>query len=333
MQGAVCGMRAQRAGWDQQPAARRRAARRSAAVVQASGKVPNRELLSVVQQAAEAGAKVVMDAVDKPRNIQYKGVADLVTDTDRASEEAILAVIQSAFPDHAILGEEGGVYGDTSSEYLWTVDPLDGTTNFAHGYPSFAVSVAVLRHVTPVAATVIEFCGGPGSWITRTYAASRNGGATCNGKSIQVSKTHELEKALLVTGFGYEHDECWFANMELFRELTDITQGVRRLGSAAIDMCHVASGMSEAYWEYRLKPWDMAAGVLVVEEAGGTVTTLDARAFSVFDRSVLVSNGFIHEALLAHTEPKTAALAGAGIDLSQWYVPKGYRIHTGAQLG
>lgn len=208
----------------------------------ASAKVPNADLLEVAQRAAKAGADIVMAAVDKPRTISYKGATDLVTDTDQASEDAILAVIRGAFPYHAVLGEEGGVSGDTSSDYLWCVDPLDGTTNFAHGYPSFAVCVACLRHAVPVAATVVEFAGGPGTWVTRTYAAKRNGGATMNGTPIQVSRTHDLQKSLVVTGFGYEHDEPWLANIGLFQEFTDVTQGVRRLGSAAIDMCHVASG-------------------------------------------------------------------------------------------
>ncbi|GAB4819790.1 hypothetical protein N2152v2_006836 [Parachlorella kessleri] len=313
-------------------------------------KLANSDLLIVAQKAAKAGAEVVLERVEKPRTINYKGAIDLVTDTDLASEESILKVVEEAFPGHAILGEEGGVKGDTASEYLWCIDPIDGTTNFAHGYPSFSISVAVLHRTLPVAACVVEFSGGPGIWVTRTYAASRNGGATCNGKPISVSRTHELQRSLLVTGFGYEHDECWDTNMnllqpgieqepaldpvqvtgfgyehdecwntnmELFKEFTRTTQGVRRLGSAAVDMCHVASGMAEAYWEYRLKPWDMAAGVLVVEEAGGTVTTLDGRPFSVFERSVLVSNGFVHEAILSRTEPRTAELVKEGIDLSQ----------------
>lgn len=309
------------------------APRRTSLAVRASAaKIPNAELLGVAQTAAAAGAAVVADAVDKPRDISYKGATDLVTATDIASEAAILAVIAEAFPDHAILGEEGGVTGNTASEYLWCVDPLDGTTNFAHGYPSFAVSVACLRHALPVAAVVVEFAGGPGTWVQRTYAARRNGGATLNGAPLSVSRTHDLQRSLLVTGFGYEHDEAWEANLKLFREFTDVSQGVRRLGSAAIDMCHVAAGMAEAYWEFRLKPWDMAAGVLVVEEAGGTVTTMDGRAFSVFDRSVLVSNGFVHGALLERMEPAVGGLVAAGVDLSQWFVPKGYRVHSGAQL-
>lgn len=208
----------------------------------AQEKIGNAQLQEVAELAARAGASVVHDALDKPRNISFKGATDLVTETDTSSEAAVLKVIRQAFPDHAVLGEEGGVSGDVKSDYLWCVDPLDGTTNFAHGYPSFAVCVACLRHSLPVASTVIEFAGGPGTWVQREYSARRNGGATMNGVSLRVSKTHELKDSLVVTGFGYEHDEPWLANMELFKEFTDITRGVRRLGSAAIDICHVASG-------------------------------------------------------------------------------------------
>lgn len=307
-----------------------KASRRRCVVVQA--RIANEELQQVSQLAARAGAAVVYEALDKPRNVTLKGATDLVTETDTASEAAVLGVIRESFPDHAVLGEEGGVSGDVTSEYLWCVDPLDGTTNFTHGYPSFAVCVACLRHAVPVASTVIEFAGGPGTWVQREYSAKRNGGATMNGKSIMVSNTHELQNSLVVTGFGYEHDEAWLANIGLFQEFTDVTRGVRRLGSAAIDMCHVACGVSDAYWEFRLKPWDMAAGVLIAEEAGGTVTTMDGRAFSVFDRSVLVSNGYLHESILEKTDPVTTKLVEGGVNLSQWFVPDGYGVHSGAQL-
>eukprot|EP00210_Caulerpa_lentillifera_P005259 g5026.t1 len=295
-------------------------------------KVDKDELLALAKTAAEAGATIVMENADKPKDISFKGLTDLVTTTDETSEKAILDTIQRAFPDHAILGEEGGVFGNTSSDYLWCVDPLDGTTNFAHGYPSFAVSVAVLRHAIVLASCVIEFVGGPGMWNTRTFTASRNGGAFANGKPIEISRVKDVEKSLLVTGFGYEHDDAWSTNMECFKHFTDISQGVRRFGAAAVDLCHVAMGISEAYWEYRLKPWDTAAGVLMVEEAGGLVTTMDGLAFSPFDRSVLASNGFVHKALLEYIEPATAKLLDDGVDLSPWYIPKGYRIHLGAQL-
>ncbi|PWA89127.1 myo-inositol monophosphatase like 1 [Artemisia annua] len=291
---------------------------------QTVGSVPSDQLLQGVQLAANTGAQVVMEAVNKPRNISYKGLTDLVTDTDKMSEAAILSVVRKNFPDHLILGEEGGVIGDSSSDYLWCIDPLDGTTNFAHGYPSFAVSVGVLFKGKPASAAVVEFVGGAMCWNTRIFSAVAGGGAFCNGQKIHVSQTDNVERSLLVTGFGYEHDDPWATNMNLFKEYTDISRGVRRLGAAAVDMCHVALGIVEAYWEYRLKPWDMAAGVLIVEEAGGAVSRMDGGKFTVFDRSLLVSNGVLHAKLLEKIGPATEELKGKGIDFSLWYKPDDY---------
>ncbi|CAN4080348.1 unnamed protein product [Withania somnifera] len=291
-----------------------------------TGSIPSSELLRVVEAAAKTGAQVVMDAVSKPRNVTYKGLTDLVTDTDKSSEVAILGVVRKNFPDHLILGEEGGIIGDSSSDYLWCIDPLDGTTNFAHGYPSFAVSVGVLFRGKPAAAAVVEFVGGPMCWNTRIFSAAAGKGAFANGEKIHVSQTDKVEQSLLVTGFGYEHNDPWATNMELFKEFTDGSRGVRRLGAAAVDMCHVALGIAEAYWEYYLKPWDMAAGVLIVEEAGGTVSCMDGGRFSVFDRSVLVSNGLLHEKLLEKIGPATENLKSKGIDFSVWFKPENY--HT-----
>ncbi|CDP11230.1 unnamed protein product [Coffea canephora] len=293
---------------------------------ESTGPIPSKKLLQVVQTAAETGAKVVMDTVNKPRTIAYKiGLSDLVTDTDKMSEAAILDVVRNNFQDHLILGEEGGLIGDSSSDYLWCIDPLDGTTNFAHGYPSFSVSVAVLFRGKPAAATVVEFVGGPMCWNTRTFSAASGEGAFANGEKIHVSQTDKVEKSLLVTGFGYEHDDAWATNIDLFKEFTDVSRGVRRLGAASVDMCHVAFGIAEAYWEYRLKPWDMAAGVLIVEEAGGAVSCMDGGKFSVFDRSVLVSNGVLHAKLLERIGPATERLKNKGIDFSLWYKPENYR--------
>ncbi|KAB5532293.1 hypothetical protein DKX38_018963 [Salix brachista] len=330
-----------------------------------TGPISANHLIQVVETAAKTGAEVVMDAVNKPRNITYKGLTDLVTDTDKMSEAAILEVVKRNFGDHLILGEEGGIIGDTLSDYLWCIDPLDGTTNFAHGYPSFAVSVGVLFRGNPAAAAVVEFVGGPMAWNTRTFTATAGGGAFCNGQTIHASQTDRVEQSLLVTGFGYEHDDPWATNIELFKEFTDVSRGVRRLGAAAVDMCHVALGIAEAYWEYRLKPWDMAAGVLIVEEAGGTVSRMDGGKFCVFDRSVLVSNGVLHAKypfmrelflpstrkdekeiaraststwkekiaphhmmdveLLERIAPATEKLKSKGIDFSLWYKPENYR--------
>ncbi|KAG6527542.1 hypothetical protein ZIOFF_009653 [Zingiber officinale] len=267
---------------------------------------------------------VVLEAVNKPRNISYKGMTDLVTDTDKQSESVILEVVNKNFEDHLILGEEGGLIGDSLSEYLWCIDPLDGTTNFAHGYPSFAVSVGVLFRGKPAAASVVEFVGGPMCWNTRIFSATSGGGAFCNGQKIHASQTDKVERSLLVTGFGYEHEDPWATNMNLFKEFTDVSRGVRRLGAASVDMCHVALGIVEAYWEYRLKPWDMAAGVLMVEEAGGAVTRMDGGKFTVFDRSVLVSNGVVHEQLLERIGPATEELKKKGIDFSLWFKPENY---------
>ncbi|KAM1917316.1 hypothetical protein ACFX13_036932 [Malus domestica] len=289
-----------------------------------TGPIPIGQLVGVVEKAAKTGAEVVMNAVNKPRNITYKGVADLVTDTDKKSEATILEVVRKNFEDHLILGEEGGITGDASSDYMWCIDPLDGTTNFAHGYPSFAVSVGVLFRGKPVAAAVVEFVGGPMCWNTRIFSASAGGGAFCNGQKIHVSQTDEVGRSLLVTGFGYEHDDVWITNIELFKEFTDVSRGVRRLGAASVDMCHVALGIVEAYWEYRLKPWDMAAGVLIVEEAGGKVTCMDGGKFSVFDRSVLVSNGVLHGKVLERIAPATEKLKSKEIDFSLWYKPEDY---------
>ncbi|XP_057812110.1 phosphatase IMPL1, chloroplastic [Salvia miltiorrhiza] len=293
---------------------------------ESTGPIPSDRLLAVIEIAAKTGAQVIMDAVNKPRNITYKGLTDLVTDTDKMSEAAILDVVKKNFQDHLILGEEGGIIGNSSSDYLWCIDPLDGTTNFAHCYPSFAVSIGVLYKGKPAAASVVEFVGGPKCWNTRTFTAAAGKGAFCNGEKIHVSQTDKVERSLLVTGFGYEHNDPWATNMELFKEFTDISRGVRRLGAAAVDMSHVALGIVEAYWEYRLKPWDMAAGVLIVEEAGGTVSCMDGGKFSVFDRSVLVSNGVLHSKLLERIGPATEKLKDKGIDFSLWYKPENY--HT-----
>lgn len=290
-----------------------------------TGSIPSKHLLHVVETAAKTGSEVVMEAVNKPRNVTYKeGLTDLVTDTDKMSESAILEVVRKNFGDHLILGEEGGLIGDSSSDFLWCIDPLDGTTNFAHGYPSFAVSVGVLYKGKPAAASVVEFVGGPMCWNTRTFSAVSGGGAYCNGEKIHVSKTDKVEQSLLVTGFGYEHDDAWATNINLFKEFTDVSRGVRRLGAASVDMCHVALGIVESYWEYRLKPWDMAAGVLIVEEAGGTVSCMDGGKFSVFDRSVLVSNGVLHEKLLERIGPATENLKTKGIGFSLWFKPENY---------
>ena len=260
------------------------------------------------KEAARAGAREIFERVDRARNIEFKGTSDLVTDTDKASEKAITSHLLSAFAHHAILGEEGGILGDPSSDYLWIVDPLDGTTNFTHSYAPFAVSVGLLHQDVPVAACVIEFTGWTGNWVAREWTATKGGGCYCNDVQVNVSDTSSLQNALLVTGFGYNHDEAWQQNMDFFKHFTDVTRGVRRLGAAAVDLCHVSTGQVDGYWEYNLSPWDSAAGVLMVEEAGGVVTTMDGKPYSVWDCSILAATPALHSEMLRVTLEKTAAL-------------------------
>ena len=292
--------------------------------------VPAEELVKLracAVRAAQAGAAVIERNLDAPRSIEYKGALDLVTDTDKAAEKAVEAVLRAEFPDHAVLGEEGGVTGNTSSPFLWAVDPVDGTTNFAHGYPAFACSVAVTVRGMPIAGCVIEFAGGPRAWSRRTYSAALGQGSECNGTPLHPSKATELRRSLLATGFGYEHGADWEENIGLWRTFTDECQGVRRLGAASVDFCHVALGILDCYWEYQLKPWDMAAGALVLSEAGGCVTKGDGSPFSVFARSVIACNGpVLHAAVLEKVGAATERLHAGGHPVKQdWYMPKGYQ--------
>lgn len=325
------------------------ARRRPSVAAASSAKIPTAQLLEVAKQAAAAGAAVVMDAADAPRKVMQKGDAlDIVTATDRDAERAIVAIISAAFPQHPILGEEGGVQGGdvAGSEYLWVLDPIDGTCNFAHALPSFAVSVGVLRHATPVAGVIVEFIGGPGSWGTRTYAAARNGGATVDGRALQCSRVSALRDAVVACesvwyGSSRKEDDAendwaralWPAQRALVDGLVRDVRGLRNSGSAAINLARVASGQCDAYWQFWLKPWDVAAGVLLVEEAGGRVATTDGAAYSIFDRSLLATNDALFPLLLERTEPLTARMQGElGVKLGPVGVPKGYGVRGGRQM-
>ena len=264
---------------------------------------------NIAIQAAKKAVNIILKAADLPKKVDNKGLTDLVTETDRSCEKTIIETIRNAFPDHQILAEETGGSGD-NDEYLWVIDPLDGTTNFVHGYPSFAVSIAVFRDNQPVVGVVAELPA------NRLYTAVTGQGAFCDGKPIHVSGVDQLDQSLLVTGFGYDHKEAWEANMELFKNFTDITQGVRRLGSAAIDICHVARGWVDGFWEFELHPWDPAAAILILQEAGGTVTRMDGGPFSIFDKQILATNGKIHRQMLRITEPMVKSLLEKGVNLS-----------------
>jgi myo-inositol-1(or 4)-monophosphatase len=249
--------------------------------------------------AREAGA-LLLQYFHQGLKIEYKGDADLVTAADRAAETLIRERISKQFPSHDVLGEEQGL-NDQRSDYRWYVDPLDGTTNFAHGYPVFAVSMA-LEHQ----ALEERSSGQRGRRIAgviydptrdELFTAEQGRGAHLNGKPIHVSQATQLKECLVATGFP-SHKRHKNPNIYFYHQITLRTHGVRRAGSAALDLCNVACGRFDGFWEFNLNPWDTAAGVLIVEEAGGKVSRFDGSPFELDSRETLASNGLLHEALL-----------------------------------
>lgn len=252
--------------------------------------------------AREAGA-LLMQHFDQQIKIEYKGEADLVTIADRKSEALIRERIRTQFPGHDILGEEEG-FRDTGSDYRWYVDPLDGTTNFAHGFPVFCVSMALQHKGTMIAGV----CYDP----TRDelFAAEHGKGAYLNERPIRVSKISRLAESLVSTGFP-SHKRHKNPNIYFYHQITLRSHGVRRAGSAALDLCSVACGRFEGFWEFNLNPWDTAAGVLIVEEAGGRVTDFQGGPFQLNSRETLASNGLIHDELLHEFQQ---IFAGRGLE-------------------
>jgi myo-inositol-1(or 4)-monophosphatase len=256
--------------------------------------------------AREAGA-LLMQYFQKGLKIEYKGDADLVTAADRASEAIIRERVGKQFPSHDVLGEEQGL-NDRGGDYRWYVDPLDGTTNFAHGYPVFCVSMALERRAPEQARRIAGVVYDP----TRDelFSAEHGRGAHLNGAPIHVSKAAQLKECLLATGFP-SHKRHKSPNIHFYHQITLRTHGVRRAGSAALDLCNVASGRFDGFWEFNLNPWDTAAGVLIVEEAGGKVSRFDGSPFELDSRETLGSNGLVHEALVCEFQE---IFAGRGIE-------------------
>ncbi|MFZ0814562.1 MAG: inositol monophosphatase family protein [Candidatus Sulfotelmatobacter sp.] len=252
--------------------------------------------------AREAGA-LLMDYFHQHLKIEYKGEADLVTAADRASEVLIRDRIRKQWPAHDVLGEEQGL-SDQGSEYRWYVDPLDGTTNFAHGFPVFCVSMGLEHKGRRIAAVVYD------PTRDELFSAEQGKGAQLNGEAIHVSKAATLKESLLATGFPSQkrHKN---PNIYFYHQITLHTHGVRRAGSAALDLCNVASGRFDGFWEFNLNPWDTAAGVLIVEEAGGKVTRFDGSPFVIDSRETVASNGLIHAALVKEFEE---IFAGRGLE-------------------
>jgi myo-inositol-1(or 4)-monophosphatase len=262
--------------------------------------------------AREAGA-LLMQYFHQHLKIEYKGDADLVTAADRAAEALIRDRIRAQWPTHDVHGEEQGL-SDRGSDYRWYVDPLDGTTNFAHGYPVFCVSMG-LEYQEPDQRSTGQRAGRIAAVIydpTRDelFTAEQGRGARLNGEVIHVSKTPTLKESLLATGFP-SHKRHKNPNIFFYHQITLQTHGVRRAGSAALDLCNVASGRYDGFWEFNLNPWDTAAGVLIVEEAGGKVTRFDGSPFELDSRETVASNGLLHDALLAEFQE---IFAGRGME-------------------
>ncbi|MCP3956069.1 MAG: inositol monophosphatase [Desulfobacterales bacterium] len=248
-------------------------------------------------QAAHQGAAVLMDKLGRLSEISKKGVIDLVTDADTASEKAILESIQKTFPTHSILAEESGLSQGTSP-YQWIIDPLDGTTNFAHSLGLFAVSIACAKDDEIICGVVFN----PAT--AELFSAIKGAGAELNGRPIQVSRTAEITDSLLVTGFPYNVREILDQVTTRLARCLAVSQGVRRLGSAALDLCYLACGRFEGFWEQNLKPWDTAAGLLIAREAGARVTDFADRTYHIDMSQLLATNGKIHSQMLELISPE-----------------------------
>ncbi len=244
------------------------------------------------ESALQAG-EVLKKYWGKLLNIKQKGFAwDLVTEADDESERVILDLLKNLYPTHSICSEEYGILENADSDYCWMVDPLDGTTNYTHQYPWVSISIALLFKGAPIAAVVYN------PIMQELFQASKGKGALLNGKRIQVSQVASLEHSLLATGFAYDRKENTDNNYVEFCHITQHSQGVRRGGSAALDLAYVAAGRLDGFWERGLKTWDIAAGVLLIEEAGGKVTSYEGQPVDLATGRLLASNGNIHEALI-----------------------------------
>lgn len=244
-----------------------------------------------VALAQQAGA-LLRQRLAEVRRETHKGFAELVTEVDTASERLIVSALREQLPAHAVEAEEGMGY-EQSSAYRWFVDPLDGTNNYAHGYPHFCVSLGLWREGAPLLGVVYD------PVREETFWAVRERGAFLNGRPIRVSARTSLEESLVSTGFPYDKRVRPDNNLEEFTRVTLRARGTRRSGVAALDLCYVGAGRQEAHWEIGLKPWDIAAGALIVGEAGGRVTTPGETGWVLHGRRLVASNGHVHDELIA----------------------------------
>jgi myo-inositol-1(or 4)-monophosphatase len=248
-------------------------------------------MLDFAVRVAKDAGRLLRDRLGTNIQVGHKGAINIVTDVDLASERLIREAIATYYPRHEILAEEGGL-AESRSDYRWIVDPLDGTTNYAHGYPVFCVSIA-LEHKGEVILGVVY-----DPMRDELFTAERGGGAALNNRPVRVSSTDDLMQSLLSTGFPYDIRTSTWTNLDHWSNFAMNAQALRRDGSAALDLCYVACGRFDGFWELNLSPWDTAAGALVVEESGGRVSDFEGNAFSNYGPQILASNGLIHQRMI-----------------------------------
>jgi len=246
------------------------------------------EFLLVAQDAARQAGELIRANWLQPKIIEMKtDIVDLVTQVDKASDTLITGILRNHFPSHQLVAEESAVSGQESA-YRWYIDPLDGTMNFAHSFPHFAVSIALTHEARVIVGVVYD------PLRDEMFCATQGNGATLNGAPVRVSQAAELERSLVLTGFPYDRRQRSEYYLRFYQAFMVRTQGVRRCGSAALDLCYVACGRAEAFWEWRLHPWDTAAGSLIVEEAGGKMSDFFGNTFDYLGEQTLASNGIVH---------------------------------------
>lgn len=249
-------------------------------------------MIEKVKIIAKTAGNIIREAYRKNFDIELKtNESNLVTTIDKEAEKTIIDFIKKEYPTHAIIAEESGSQKNFS-EYTWVIDPLDGTTNFAHGLPIFSVSIGVQKFNDTICGVVYDIMQ------DKIYTAVKGKGSFCNGRKLNVNNNSNLRRSLLVTGFPYDIDENPNSAIQRFNRMLVVSRGIRRLGSAAIDFCYVADGIFDGFWEVHLNPWDLCAGKLIVEEAGGLVTNLKGESIDIFSKEILATNAKVHEQMV-----------------------------------
>ncbi len=251
-----------------------------------------KKYLDIALEAAEKAGNIIRENFHEKKEIDYKGRINLVTNVDREAEKAVVETILKYYPKHNILTEETEHKQNASQPYRWVIDPLDGTTNYVHGFPFVCVSIALQKDGKSIVGVVYN------PILNELFYAEKGKGSFRNSEPISVSDNADFSKSLLATGFPYDMLNEERNNISNFSKMIKKCRGIRRPGAAALDMCYVACGIFDGYWEVELYPWDTAAGVVILEEAGGKVTKFDGSKFSIFDKEIAASNGKVHGELL-----------------------------------